>query len=95
MGVVGLAIHLFMFGYLIGRGGYICWNIKDHALRQRCLALFAGFLGVLMASYGNQVYAQTPTSILCPIALVMVFKAPYFDNLIAERRQTQSENTVS
>ena len=78
-GVVGTAVHLMMFGFFIGRCGRIVINLRDPLLRQQCIAMYAGFCGIMLANYGNQVYSQTPSSIICFIALVLIFMAPKFD----------------
>lgn len=78
-GIVGICLHLFMFGYFVGKGAVVCWNIRDELLRQKIIALFAGMCGIFLSSYGNQVFSQTPTGIIMYIAIPIIFMAPQWD----------------
>ncbi len=78
-GIVGLSLHLFMFGYFVGRGGAVCWRMRDARLRQKIIALFAAMCGVFVSSYGNQVYSQMPTGIFMYIAIPFIFMAEGWD----------------
>ncbi|MBL7815574.1 MAG: O-antigen ligase family protein [Saprospiraceae bacterium] len=80
-GIVGICFHLFMFGFFIGKGGHIIWHLRDPVLRVKMSALFAGMCGVMMSSYGNQVYSQMPTGILMGIAIPLIFIAKRFDTM--------------
>ncbi len=83
-GIVGICLHLLMLGYFLGKGSFIVWNIRDPELRYRSMALLAAYGGVLLASYGNQVYSQFPTGIIMPVALSMIFMAPHYDEQLAK-----------
>ncbi len=78
-GIVGICLHLFMFGYFVGKGGYVVWHLKDPPLRQKIIALYAGMCGIFLSSYGNQVFSQTPTGIIMYIAIPLIFLAPGWD----------------
>lgn len=83
-GIVGICLHLFMFGYFVGKGAVVCWNIRDELLRQKVIALYAGMCGIFLSSYGNQVFSQTPTGIIMYIAIPLIFMAPKWDKPEAE-----------
>ena len=68
-GVVGLALHLFMLGYFLGCGGARVWHTLDPVLRHRRAAMLCGFAGMLLASYGNQVFNQFPTALMVALAV--------------------------
>ncbi|MCO6480041.1 MAG: O-antigen ligase family protein, partial [Phaeodactylibacter sp.] len=85
-GLVGICLHLLMLGYFLGKGSFIVWRLRDPELRYKAMALLAAFGGVLLASYGNQVYSQFPTGIIMPVALAMIFMAPHYDEQIAKER---------
>lgn len=85
-GLVGLCLHLFVLGYFLGKGGVIVWNLRDPHLRYEAMALLSAYGGVLLASYGNQVYSQFPTGIIMPIALPLIFLSPHFDRQVAAKR---------
>lgn len=80
-GIVGLSLHLFMFGYFVGKGGRICWRLQNKGLRQKILALYAAMVGIFMASYGNQVFSQMPTGILMYMAIPFLFMAEKWDKM--------------
>ena len=68
-GVVGLALHLFMLGYFLGCGCARVWHTLDPVLRHRRAAMLCGFAGMLLASYGNQVFNQFPTALVVALAV--------------------------
>lgn len=88
-GIVGICLHLFMFGYFVGKGAVVCWNIRDELLRQKIIALYAGMCGIFLSSYGNQVFSQTPTGIIMYIAIPLIFMSPKWD------MDTQAANVSS
>ncbi len=81
-GVLGLTIHLGMLFYILGRTGYRVWNLKDPVLRQKMMALYAGFVGVAFASYGNKVFGQMPTGFLIYVTIAFLDLSPKFDQEI-------------
>ncbi|MCU0345293.1 MAG: O-antigen ligase family protein [Saprospiraceae bacterium] len=85
-GIIGLSLHLFMFGYFVGKGGYVVYNIRDPALRFKAAGIFSAMCGVFMASYGNQVYSQMPTGIVLGVLIPLIFLAPKYDDQIDEER---------
>lgn len=75
-GIVGICLHLFIFGWFVGKGGYVVWHLRDPVLKGKIMGLYCGMCGVLMASYGNQVYSQMPTGILMGMAIPLIFIGP-------------------
>jgi hypothetical protein len=90
-GIVGICLHLFILGYFVGKGGYIVWNLKDEELRYKIMALYSGMGGVLLASYGNQVFSQMPTGMIMNVSIPLIFLAPLYDKIIAEEKEAQRE----
>ncbi|MEZ5043751.1 MAG: O-antigen ligase family protein [Saprospiraceae bacterium] len=86
-GLVGICLHLLMLGYFLGKGCGIVWHLKDGQLRYRAMALLAAFFGILVASYGNQVYSQFPTGIIMSIAIPLICMSPMFDQMIAKEKE--------
>jgi len=78
-GIIGICLHLFMFGFFVGKGGLVVWHLRDPVLRAKIAAIYCGMLGVFMASYGNQVYSQMPTGILMGIGIPLIFISPKWD----------------
>nr|GEZ99067.1 hypothetical protein [Tanacetum cinerariifolium] len=53
-GIVGFIIWFSMMLFILGKCCGIVWNIQNPQLRQKLLALTAGFGGILVSSYGNE-----------------------------------------
>lgn len=94
-GVVGMCLHMLMLGYFMGKGGYIIFQLKDEGLRIKIIAIYSGFGGVLLASYGNQVFSQMPTGMVMNLALPLIFMAPLYDKIIERNRLKQEETSQS
>jgi len=76
-GVVGLIYYLFMIGYFMVIASYnIMFKLKDKEFRIKMTALTCGVMGVLVASYGNGVFCQLPTSMIMFVSLVFIVKSP-------------------
>ena len=63
---------LLLFVYFIIKGGWIIWFIKDPFLRNKLLAMYCGVLGIMAASYGNSVFSQFPTNIICYTSMCFI-----------------------
>lgn len=79
-GIVGFIIWISIMMYILGKCCGIVWKLKDEGLRIKAMALTAGFSGILICSYGNEVINTMPSSIIVYISWVFVFLAPRFDN---------------
>jgi hypothetical protein len=90
-GLVGLCLHLFMFGYFVGKGGYVVYNIRDPSLRFKAAGIYSSMCGIFMASYGNQVYSQMPTGIVLGVLIPLIFLAPQYDDQIDAERALEQE----
>jgi cell division protein FtsW (lipid II flippase) len=88
-GIIGLFLHMFILGWIVGKGLYICmFQIKDPELTAKTAALLAGIFGIIVASYGNSVLGQFPTGILVYASMAYVFMAPAMDKML----KTQAAN---
>jgi hypothetical protein len=76
---------LIFFFYFILKGAWIIWFMKDPVLRNKFLALYCGVIGIMAASYGNSVFSQFPTNILCYTSMCFI--------LMSEKQWTKNENT--
>jgi hypothetical protein len=83
-GIIGICLHLFMFGWFVGKGGQVVWHLRDPVLKVKIAGLYCGMCGIMFASYGNQVYSQMPTGILMGISIPLIFLAPLFDRQISQ-----------
>ncbi|WBO86684.1 O-antigen ligase family protein [Hymenobacter yonginensis] len=78
-GIVGFVIWLGMMLYILGKSCGIVWRTRNPRLRQMLLALTAGYFGVLMGSYGNEVMNQMPTAMIVYLGWAFVFLGPTLD----------------
>ncbi|MEZ4984185.1 MAG: O-antigen ligase family protein [Saprospiraceae bacterium] len=83
-GFVGLALHLLLLGYFLGKGSAIAWQLRHPRLRAQILTIMAAYAGVLLANYGNQVFLQFPTGVVMAVGLPLVFMAPYYDEMLMD-----------
>ena len=88
-GIVGLVLHLSMLAYFAGKAGYIVWHLKDEDLRYKMMAIYAGFVGVIFCSYGNQVFSQMPTGMIMNLSIPLLFMAPLYDHLLKTEKLCQ------
>ncbi|MDB5118223.1 MAG: hypothetical protein JWQ79_3715 [Mucilaginibacter sp.] len=75
-GVVGLTIWLCIMMYILGKCCGIVWKIEDEALKIKMIALTAGFAGILVCSYGNEVINTIPSSIVVYVSWVFIYITP-------------------
>jgi hypothetical protein len=60
-------------------------KVKDPRLRQKLLALFAGYVGIAFSSYGNPILGQIPTGIILYMTWAYLFLAQDLDREIKEK----------
>jgi hypothetical protein len=88
LGIVGLILHLFIQFYTLGRGSYILmFVIRDKTLIATCSALSSGMIGVMLASYGNAIIGQIPTSPLIYIGMTVLLSSPVIDKHIRVKKR--------
>lgn len=75
-GLVGLAIHVSFIGFVLGRGGHLCMTMADPQKKYYAMALYASLVGVIFASYGNQVFGQMPTGMIMNMLIPFLFMIP-------------------
>lgn len=86
-GVVGLILHLFMYGFVMAYGVYqVLFGIKDKILRGVISAMLCALFGVLVSSYGNQVLGQYPISIMVYVSIGFIFMARRFNKQIEDEK---------
>jgi len=78
-GIVGFIIWFGLMLFILGHCCGIVWRIQNPQLRQKLLALTAGFAGILVSSYGNEVMNQMPSAMILYISWVFVFRGPSLD----------------
>lgn len=86
-GIVGFTIWFCIMMYILGKCCGIVWNIKDEKLKIKTMALTAGFAGILLCSYGNEVINTAPSSFVVYMSWVFVFIAPALDAQLKEEKE--------
>ncbi|QEK51223.1 O-antigen ligase family protein [Pedobacter aquae] len=78
-GVVGLVVWFSIVMFILGKCCGIVWNLQDHGLRVKCIALTAGTAGLFFCSYGNEVMNGLPSSMMLYMSWSYVILAPKLD----------------
>lgn len=75
-GIIGLYLYLGVFIVLVVFMGYRLWFIPESQMRQMAVGMYSAFVGILVASYVNEIVGQVPLSIICysTPALVMILE---------------------
>ncbi len=79
-GMIGLWVHLFPLLLMIVVGCIRIGKLKNKRLRATMEALICGYVGIVGASYGNQLLGQFPTNIVVYLTMVMLLIAPSLDD---------------
>lgn len=86
-GIIGLYLHMFILGYILGKGMYIImFQVKNKEIFTVSAALMCGFFGILGASYGNAVLGQFPTGLVVYASLAYIFMAPQLERKMEEQK---------
>ncbi len=78
-GVVGLSVFLLGLVFVMVMGFVKIRRIKNPDSKQKLIALYGGFLGVVIASFGNPVFGQAPLGALMYFSMTMVANAQSYD----------------
>jgi O-antigen ligase len=78
-GIVGLLLYLTLILAILFLGFFKLRKVRDSVLRSKLTALYAGYFGLCIGSYGNQIYGQIPLSAIIVFSLAFIFMAPRLD----------------
>ena len=81
-GVIGLILWLSIMFYILGKSAGIIWNTRDPVLRNQLSALCAGFGGVLIVSYGNEIMNTLPSSTIVYVSWALIWMSTRWDTPI-------------
>jgi hypothetical protein len=85
-GIIGLALHLIITFYVIGMASFkVMFRIRDPITKLKMSALICGMAGVMLASYGNGVFGQMPTSLLIYASMALMSNPEIFEAPITEK----------
>jgi hypothetical protein len=86
MGIVGLTLHLIILLYVIGMASFkVMFRIRDPITKLKMSALISGMAGVMIASYGNGIFGQMPTSLLIYASMAIMSNPKIFEEPIIEK----------
>lgn len=87
-GVIGLALHLVILFYILGRGSFLSmFRVRDPVLQGKLFALASGIFGIMAASYGNSVIGQMPTALLIYSSMAYLFLAKKMNDELSVDKQ--------
>ncbi len=89
-GIVGISLHIGMLLFFMCLGAYKTMRLRDPDLQALLLSLLCGYVGVLVASYGNPVFGQFPTNSIMSISIVLLCTT-----MVSERDVRHMPKTVS
>ncbi|SDL07378.1 O-Antigen ligase [Catalinimonas alkaloidigena] len=75
-GWVGLTFYLMLMLYISWAGAWHLARAPSPALRHKLIALHAGTIGIIVASYGNELWGQFPIAPFIYFSIGMIFNAP-------------------
>ncbi|MBW3127682.1 O-antigen ligase family protein [Hymenobacter profundi] len=78
-GIVGFLLWFGITLFILGKCMGIVWRLKDPDLRQKLLALTAGYGGILICTYSNEIINQMPSAMIIYISWVFIFMGPTLD----------------
>jgi len=80
-GIVGLFLHVFILFFILIKTGFIIWyKIKDPEIGYLMMGLSSGFLGIIVASYGNGILGQMPTLVVLIMSWVFLSISKELEN---------------
>lgn len=71
-GIVGLVFHIGILLSIATLGFIRIFKCRDPDLRYRLMALYCGFIGISVASYGNQLFGQSPTIFVLSASIAFI-----------------------
>lgn len=78
-GVVGLSVYALSLAFVVVMGVVNIRRVKDPDSKQKLMALYGGFLGIITASFGNPVFGQAPLGALMYISMSMLSQGHVYD----------------
>ncbi|WP_205499817.1 O-antigen ligase family protein [Rufibacter psychrotolerans] len=78
-GTPGFVIWISLMMYIIGKSCGIVWRTKDKGLKFKLTALTAGFTGIIISSYSNEIMNMMPSSMIIYVSWAFIFQGPRLD----------------
>ncbi len=78
-GIVGFIIHLIGIAYVLVVGFMKVYRLKSNDLRYKMIAIYGGFIGVIVTSLASPIFDQTPLGPIMFICMVYLTTADKLD----------------
>lgn len=96
MGIVGLTLYLLIMVYILLKSMFlIFFKIKDPEISALMSALTSGYLGILVASYGNGIIGQLPTGLLIYSSMAYIYLGPRLELEKKMELESLNENNLA
>lgn len=86
-GIVGLGLHLVSLLVFFIIGIYKVSTLRDRAFQSTMLPMLCGYLGVLVASYGNPIFGQFPTNSIMYISIALFCTCDRIERINAQTNE--------
>lgn len=84
-GIIGLILYLGLWFYIVGKGCFIIWGLRDTCLKGIMTALLCGIVGLLVANYGNSVIARQTVEFVVYFSIAFIFLSPVLEKQMEEQ----------
>jgi hypothetical protein len=89
-GIVGLILHFIGILYVLVIGFMKVYRLKSNDLRYKMIALYGGFIGIIVSSLASSIFDQTPLGPIMFICMVYFTTADKLDiEFLAEEKQSK------
>jgi hypothetical protein len=78
---------MILFYIIIKASFKIMFRIRDPIVKMKMAALVSGMFGIMIASYGNMVLGQMPTSVLIYMSMALMLNSEVFEADAARENQ--------
>ncbi len=79
-GWIGRTFYVCMWLYILARGVAVMWKLKSKEDQTIAMAFLAGYAGILMANYGNEVMTQFPVSLMTFLGIPIILSMKYWND---------------
>lgn len=84
-GIFGLILNLLILGYLVGYSIYqILFKIRNELLKGINIALLVSVVGIIVASYANEILGQIPNCVFVYTSIALFFIIPKIDKRLID-----------
>ena len=92
-GIVGLFLHLLGLSYVLVVGFENIYKLRSPDLRYKMIAVYGGFIGIIIASLANPIFGQSPIGPIMYICMVYLTISNKLDvEFLADESKKLAEN---